>query len=118
MVVLMAASTGNVELKSPPVQGMLQAAQQAHQALQHALADRSHELVKTQAALQRLQADAQASQATSQAHADKLQQQVHVTGAFKSEALAQIKQLTDTLASTTQEHQVTMRFPGVLKAAP
>ena len=89
---------------------MLRAAQQAHQALQHALADRSHELVKTQAVLQRLQADAQASQATSQAHADKLQQQVHVTGAFKSEALAQIKQLTDTLASTTQEHQVKMQF--------
>ncbi|KAK9835685.1 hypothetical protein WJX74_005864 [Apatococcus lobatus] len=90
-------------------QGMLQAAQQAHQALQHALANCSNELAKTQAALQRLQADGQASQTTSRAQADQLQEQLQSAEASRSEALAQVKQLTATLATKGQEHQRQMQ---------
>lgn len=89
---------------------MLQASQQVHEALQRALTDRGNELARTQAALQKLQADAQASQTSGRAQVEKLQQQLHVAEASRAEALEQIKQLTGTLASTTQEHQVLLPY--------
>ena len=101
------------------VQGMLQAAQQAHQALQHALVDRSSELAKAQEALKCLQTEAADSHAATQAQAQKLQQQLHTSETMKAEACVQVRQLTAALATASEEHQVTFlvheqTFPDTL----
>lgn len=87
-------------------QGMLQAVQQAHQALQHALADRCNELAKVQAALQHSQAEVQAFQHKGATQAEKLLQQLQSAETLKADALAQVKQLAAALASAGEEHQV------------